>query len=118
VLEAREVKRFRPEGRKWRAIESAPVFRQSRKTAKTDAVLRQKDRKSETVFRLNDYIVHNIPTSFNIAFACGVTIVNRWLRYRSDAPISPSGPPYWVMINLAALGLQRLIFTGNSSFFS
>jgi hypothetical protein len=35
----------------------------------------------------------NIPISLRVAFASGVTIEKRWLRYLSDAANSPSGPP-------------------------
>ena len=43
---------------------------------------------------------------------------NRWERYRMEAPISPSGPPYWLMMICASLGLGRVIFTGYWSLFS
>src|SRR5699024_9010744 len=39
-------------------------------------------------------------------------------RYLRDAPISPSGPPYWLMINFAIAGFGFLILTGYCSFFS
>ena len=35
-----------------------------------------------------------------------------------EAPSSPSGPPYWLMMTAASLGLGVEIFTGNWSFFS
>ena len=35
-----------------------------------------------------------------------------------DALISPSGHPYWLMMNLASLAFGSLILTGNSSLFS
>ena len=36
--------------------------------------------------------------SFSVAFASGVTIVNFWLRYRREAPNSPSAPPYFIRV--------------------
>jgi hypothetical protein len=41
----------------------------------------------------------------------------RWDRYRKLAPSSPSGPPYWLMMIDASLGLGFAIFTGYCSFF-
>jgi DNA invertase Pin-like site-specific DNA recombinase len=60
----------------------------------------------------------SVPISFSVAFAWGVTMENRWLRYLTAAPNSPSGPPYCVMIHFAMAGLGFLILIGYSSFFS
>ena len=60
----------------------------------------------------------SVPISLSVAFAISVGILKRWLRYLIEAASSPSGPPYCEIIYLAILGLQVLILTGNSSFFS
>ena len=56
--------------------------------------------------------------SFSVAFASGVTIVKFWLRYRREAPNSPSAPPYCSIMIFASLASGFVIFTGNSNFFS
>lgn len=39
----------------------------------------------------------SVPISVSVALSSGIGIVKRWLRYRRDAPSSPSGPPYFKM---------------------
>lgn len=60
----------------------------------------------------------SVPISFRVALAISVGMLNRWLKYLSDAASSPSGPPYCVITYLAILGLQFFILMGYSSFFS
>ena len=60
----------------------------------------------------------SVPISVRIAFSSGVGMAYRWLRYRSDAPISPWGPPYWLMIIFAKRGLVFLMRMGYCNRFS
>ena len=60
----------------------------------------------------------SVPMSVRMAFSSGVGMAYRWLRYRRDAPISPWGPPYWLMMSFASLGLGFLMRMGYCSRFS
>ena len=60
----------------------------------------------------------SVPMSVSMPFSSEYGMLKRWLRYRMEAPSSPSGPPYWVMMILASFGLGFLILTGYCSFFS
>ena len=60
----------------------------------------------------------SVPTSLRMPMVTRLGAENRWERYRMEAPISPSGPPYWLMMICASLGLGRVIFTGYWSLFS
>ena len=47
---------------------------------------------------LNNHFYSSVPMSVRVPLSSGKGIANRWLRYRNDAPNSPSGPPYGRML--------------------
>ena len=61
--------------------------------------------------------MNDVPMSLRVARASGVTIVNLCDRYLKDAPSSPSGPPYCVIMSRAMAGSDLFILTGHSNFF-
>ena len=60
----------------------------------------------------------SVPMSVSVPVTSLYGMVYRWERYRMDAASSPSGPPNWLMMTWAILGLVRVIFTGYCSLFS